>query len=521
MTLSRSAGRRVPAKRESIDPVYASAEAAFQRDDLESCSLLLGVCEPASQAERARASLLRAKVARIAGDDERWFASARAALHDDAPADVQLSALALLALAARRCKSAREASRLFDRLRAQSALAQPVDAAYATYVAALDAWESRDYGEAERLAKKNIARVADQSESIALLGWIAVKRECYAEAGAFFRRALDVVRKIEPLPVRQYGTMVQCVVNMAVETADLAVCAQMAKEYEKVPWTPSLALTRFAVLGRLRYAAQLCGDLERAWFYGRAEASVFEDGPYAAFGECALAIATRSLGDEKSADLALQKAWSILRTFRWGGAHAEQRTALLDFACAAALQRPSEARKALMLYVSITETEDVAESLTRDRRVLATESWAAGRVAGALGKRAESIAHYQKALELFQVLGCVMRAADVAVDLLRSTRDERYRAPIDALAARAPNAHIVRRAREFAGPLGKLAPAQRNILAKILRGEGAKAIAAELGRSPYTVINHTRKIFDAFEVHSRAELRRVCAEAKITAESIS
>jgi DNA-binding NarL/FixJ family response regulator len=95
-----------------------------------------------------------------------------------------------------------------------------------------------------------------------------------------------------------------------------------------------------------------------------------------------------------------------------------------------------------------------------------------------------------------------------------------YLEPIDALAERAPKAYLVRRAREFEGPIGSLGPIQRGILRSILRGESAKSIAAELGRSPFTVINHTRRIFEAFEVHSRPELRRACAKLKITPESI-
>ncbi len=521
MTLRRVATGVAQPDRPLADPVYVCAEAAFLRDDLESCALLLAACEPESADDRARVSLLRARLARIAGDDETWFAAARAAARDGAPADVRLSGLALWALAARRCKSDSEATRLFQRLANDCDRAQSADAAYAMYVAALDAWERRDYDESERLAQENIARVPDQSESIALLGWIAVKRERFTESGKFFRRALDIVKRRQPLPVREYAVLVQCVLNMAVETANLVVCAEMAKEYEHVPWTASSDLVRFNILGRLRNAALLECDLEHAWFLGRAEASIFEDGSYAALGECTSSFVARALGDENIADLQLQTAWTILRSVSWGSAHAEQRIALLYFACAAAMYLPSEARQALMLYRSIGENEDLEESLTRDRRVEATEFWAAGRVSEALGERTEAVDHYRKALKIFKSLGCVMRAADVAFDLLRLTRNAAYRKPIKTLAERAPHAYTVLRARELEGPLGKIRPAQRVILAKILRGEGAKAIAADLGRSQYTVINHTRKIFDAFGVHSRAELRRVCAEAKISAESIS
>jgi DNA-binding NarL/FixJ family response regulator len=61
-----------------------------------------------------------------------------------------------------------------------------------------------------------------------------------------------------------------------------------------------------------------------------------------------------------------------------------------------------------------------------------------------------------------------------------------------------------------------LRPAQLKVLAGLLRGDSAKAIAEELGRSQYTIINHTRTIFAAFRVHNRADVRRACARAGIT-----
>lgn len=51
-----------------------------------------------------------------------------------------------------------------------------------------------------------------------------------------------------------------------------------------------------------------------------------------------------------------------------------------------------------------------------------------------------------------------------------------------------------------------LTHAQRRVFELLLGGESAAAIASRLGLSVFTVNNHTRAIFSAFEVCSRAEL---------------
>lgn len=51
-----------------------------------------------------------------------------------------------------------------------------------------------------------------------------------------------------------------------------------------------------------------------------------------------------------------------------------------------------------------------------------------------------------------------------------------------------------------------LTAAQRRVFDLLMRGQPQKVIAKELGVSPHTVHNHTRVIYRAFGVHTRAEL---------------
>jgi DNA-binding NarL/FixJ family response regulator len=69
-------------------------------------------------------------------------------------------------------------------------------------------------------------------------------------------------------------------------------------------------------------------------------------------------------------------------------------------------------------------------------------------------------------------------------------------------------------------PVSRLTPAERVVLARLLRGEAAKAIGEALERSPYTISNHTRKILAAFELNSRSKLIARCVELGITPEAL-
>ena len=59
---------------------------------------------------------------------------------------------------------------------------------------------------------------------------------------------------------------------------------------------------------------------------------------------------------------------------------------------------------------------------------------------------------------------------------------------------------------EVAQAMRSLTPAQRGVLELVLEGKSQKMIAELKNLSVYTVHNHLRKVYEAFHVHSRAEL---------------
>lgn len=495
---------------------FRRATEAFRCAEYEQCRVLLQICEAVHGTVPGAVHLLRARLARIDGDVPAWHASARAAVALVSSNADRATALALRALAAKRLQLA-ETGRCFRDLDAYVNACAPTDVTNALYLLAADAWEDRDLPRAERLVARNLETL-DDPESIALLGWIDVGRERYRRAGKRFLDALTRLRPSGDVDLRLRGRLIHAVAVVASETIDLRLGRRIRREYEEMVWPESSRLDRFNAVTCLRFLALLEGDIERAWALSREAISIAPRPTYVAIAETNAAVASDLLGDRHAHALQLKFAWNILRNERWSGTRAEERVALTNFMLEGAHTLPVEARKAVIIYRSLTAKADRSNALENDRRITAFEAFAAGRVDEASGRRADAIADYRRSLGIWNELGFTMRAALVAIDLRRLTADDAYRAPIDAALERAPSAWFARTAERALSV--RVWPAQREVLARLLEGKSAKAIAVEMERSPFTVTNHTRKLFATFGVRSRDELRARCAELEITADTL-
>jgi DNA-binding CsgD family transcriptional regulator len=172
------------------------------------------------------------------------------------------------------------------------------------------------------------------------------------------------------------------------------------------------------------------------------------------------------------------------------------------------------------MYESLMPRENRTNALNRDRRVLAFELMAQGRVAEVRGNYDAAYDRYRASFDLWRELQYDMRAALVAVDLMRLARDPIYDEILDAVLERAPSAWFAPQASPANELLERITPAETLVLGALLGGKSARAIAEDLERSVHTVNNHTRKIFQAFGVTSRSAVLAQCAELGITPKSL-
>jgi DNA-binding CsgD family transcriptional regulator len=499
-----------------VDEALAGAYDAMERADFQSAKALLAATRPRRRLDAARAGLLRARIARIEGDAETWRAAAAEAARSHPEAGGRLLALALEAGALKRLERAADSAVAFKRVRAALESEDPRSVGEAAYLVAVDDWEHGRIDRAAELVSRNVRCGAHVAESEALLGWIDVRRERFAAAGAHFSAALAALGTAPRDDVRLRARMIHALAIVASETIDLKLGQRVRRDCENFAWPPSLGVERFNTMTCLRFLALLEGDVERAWILSRDAVATAPNPAYAAIGETNAAVASRLLGDVRAAELQAARAWDILQKIRWSTIDHEGRVALTNFAIEFGQAMPAEASKALTKYRSLGHKSNSLSALENDRRVLAFEKVAAGRVAETLGQRGTAIRSYTEALELWLELGYTMRAALVALDLYQLTGDEERLQAAEAALERAPAAWFGSWQRP-GGPVDRLTPAERVVLFELLRGKSAKDIADGLDRSQHTVINHTRKVFAAFGVSSRAKLLARCAELGITA----
>jgi len=499
-----------------FDAAIAGVSEALERADFATAKALLGGARPRRRVELARAELMRARIARIEGERDVWLAAAAEAarLHPE-PAG-RLLAMALEAGALKGLGRAAESVAAFENVRAALATVDPRSTGEVAYLLAVEEWENRRYDRAVELVTRNVRAGVHLAESEALLGWIDVVRERFSAAAAHFLSALGNLSAGPRDDVRLRGRLIHALGIIASETIDLKLGQRVRREFEAMDWPASLGIERFNAQTCLRFLALLEGDIERAWILSRDAVVMAPDPAYAAIGETNAAVASGLLGDVRASELQAARAWDILTKVRWSSVDHEGRVALTNFAIECGSLMPAEASKALTKYRSLTAKRNSLLAFEYDRRVTAFEKVAAGRVAEALGQRGTAIRSYAEALDLWLELGFLMRAALVALDLYQVTGDEDRLEPVHAALERAPAAWFGSW-QAPQGPVDRLTPAERVVLFELLRGKTAKDIADALDRSQHTVINHTRKVFAAFGVSSRARLLARCAELGITA----
>ncbi len=509
--------RTVAQDRKSVwSAAFDAAERAYGRADYAEALPLLELAASAAPAYTGAIELLRARCSLYAGDYELAYAAGAAASRDCDTVGERLAAAVLQALAAKRSRKVAEARRLFASLDAEVSVTSAIDSAEARYLLALGAFEDDDFERARELLEPNLRANVHEAHSLALAGRIDAEQGAFREAGAAFAKAQRRTSASGVTDLRFDAETLASLATIAAETVDLELAKRARASYEKMEWPPVLAPERYAVLEALRTIALLEGDLAGAFFAAR-DAATLELGPAAqALAETRLAATARLLGDFGTERIVLRRAWEMLRSLRPDRFERSSAYALAAFAAEASAVFPSESRKAMVAFRSL-----VAKAATPlDLRLEAFGAVGSARVAESSGERIAALRHYRSAFAMWQRLGADLRTVLTALDLRRLTGDEAHLKTIRSIVARAPKAWFVADLKRARNPVSRLTPAERVVLARLLRGEAAKAIGEALERSPHTISNHTRKILAAFELNSRSKLIARCVELGITPEAL-
>lgn len=489
-----------------------AVEAAFARADHAAANVLIGVIAPNDPETAARLDVVRARIARHENDVDTWYAAARRAAQSGASSETALLARTLQATAARRSGRTDELARV-----APSVLAtQPGRSGFASYLIALEAYHGGQYDRALAIVERSLAAGADVPSMLALRGWIDDDHERFERAAANFEAAVAALDRSGTVNELLRARIAWVLVTIAVETLDLALGRRARVVVASVRWTSGLRNERVGTLVALRDLALLEGRLDEAWLLAREATGVASEGPAAVVAETGAALMDGIIGDARGARLQLERAYRLLRAHRWRSATADEAVALASFAAVAAPSMPREARRALALHRLLRGVRPPS-NVENDRRRQAIELTAEARIAHALERddRTAVRRRFELALGVWRDIGYGLRVAQLAGELFALTGDLDHARTFERLLERAPHAWLRAAIGRTDDPRAKLSKSERRVFDELLHGGSAKAIGEKLGRSPHTVSNHTRKIFSAFGVSSRARLVARCVELGI------
>lgn len=399
----------------------------------------------------------------------------------------------------------------------------PKLAAEVAYYRALSRWSTYQLAESEEIIEAALPAAADvgRARLLQLLGWIDVRRENYGAAAHEFTAALDELTKAKNADVKGRARILIALANIAAETIDLRLGRLVRREYEKGPWSEDTRVERSRVLAYLSWLSLLEGEIARAWDERQLALTLSADTTYHALALVDAANVAGVVGDRFSERRYLELAASLLLRGDQVNLDMDRRAATLALVGAVPALNVETARKVMTLYERTRPRGTAGGDLSAfegDRRFEAYEAYARGKLAVAEGATQQGAADLERSLEAWTRLGYRLRVAVTANVLRTVTGDRRFaQIALDAL-RNTPNAwlreSLERRTNED-DPLAQLTPAERRVLTELCKGRKAREIAATFDRSFNTINNHTRAIFSAFGVRSRAALVAECARLGI------
>ena len=388
------------------------------------------------------------------------------------------------------------------------------------YYRALSRWASHRLPEAEEIVEAALPASKDvhRARLLQLLGWIDVRSENYSGAARQFTAALDELNRAKQPDVLGRARLLHALSIIAAETIDLRLGRLVRREFESCTWSEDTRIERFHVLEYLAWLSLLEGQVGRAWDERQRALSLTVDTSYHASALTSAGNIAGYVGDRFSETRYLELAGSLLLRGDQLALDVDRRIAMLAFIAAAPATNPDAARKVFTLYERTRPRKTDRLALEGDRRLEGFELYARGKLSIAEGRTQQGVAELEKALDLWSRLTYRLRMALTANTLRSVTNDPRY-AQIALEALRSAPSAWLRPALERGGnednPIAQLTPAERRVLAELCKGKKAREIATTFDRSFNTINNHTRAIFTAFGVRSRAALVADCARRGI------
>jgi hypothetical protein len=347
----------------------------------------------------------------------------------------------------------------------------------------------------------------------------SVRSWTYAATGAYGKQLDDLVTAVEIFAAEGYrcdvgamGIIVHTLARLAFEIADPHGMRVARAAYESIRWTEGVAEYRFQTLRSLGLDAFMHGDVARAQWLFRDATAVAPTPAYQLLGHLDRAYVARIMRNEPWALDELHEAVRIAHGVPWGQSHGEERVALVVLAVLLAPTNAAEAQRFAAIY-SMLGVESVSPllALSQERRAVAAEKYALGRIEQTLGHTDTACAVLQEAYDVYAPIDHHYQAMLVASTLAEMTGLTVWSERARAHAEHYPGCPML--ARELddgtrSDPaLEDLSPLQRQLARAHWAGADAHELSRRYSRSLFTIQRHLQEIYRVFGVDSGESLR--------------
>lgn len=361
---------------------------------------------------------------------------------------------------------------------------------------------------------------APQGKMNALLvrAWMHAGLERYDLQLADFAAALHIAGEYEgQCDAYTIGVILYGILRIAMETGNEAAMSAGKAAFDRMTWTPDLQTEHFQSVRALGFHAFLSGEAIRAQRYFKESQALATSQPWEVTAHLDRAhVASINKNDLWAMEETLE-AERLARDVAWVTTQGEERMALVTLGVLFAKIDMAKAQHYIALFNQMG-TSNVAPSLAlaRDRRALALERFASGRVQQVLGNEELATTLLQEAYAIFDQVGYRYRAALTALALHELTGDAAWQRRSQENAAiypRSPVNETIENAPDEPADeiFMSLTPSQKQVFAAICEGLSVAEMAERFNRSIFTINKHIQAVYNSYDVHSRNELR---AEAK-------
>ncbi len=353
--------------------------------------------------------------------------------------------------------------------------------------------------EASRAQASTSPRV--RARGYVLAASVARARGRFHEEGVALVEALREFDGIKRTDVALQAESVERLAALACYLLDDRFEERAVAAFDQIRWPPDLAAVRFHTQRRLAWCRALHGDDFGAFRLLKAAATV-RTPLLKAMALLDRAYLASHAGEEQFCAQELYEARESAAAIDWEAAPLVSRMHLLLLAELLFDRDEAEARRIIARFRAC------APEAVDDRAAQAAISYWSGVLEARCGNDAQGLEAVRASFLTFNELGFAWCAGRSAMELFRMTGEARWRRTAAEKLAGAGNSWISRElaVAAAAGPLGALTRAQRAVFELLCAGISTREIAQRLGRSPFTVRNHTKAIFVTFGVRSRAAL---------------